>query len=174
MLLPNQYFYNDAGELTGGYKFFEENGIVYQRHLDAKKHITGPSAHHSSQSLAGTVPLRGDTTAVADNAFYGCSGITRIVLPDGVKYIHELAFDSCTALEEVVLPADALLEGDVFCGCGALRRLVLTGTTNHTVLCSCLKGNLTGQQLGQLTVCGLAGSIVEQAARSPGCAFAAL
>ena len=36
-------------------------------------------------------------------AFYGCSELTYIVIPDSVTTINEYAFHSCTSLEMIVI-----------------------------------------------------------------------
>ena len=86
---------------------------------------------------------------IDDYAFYGCSGLTSLVLPNSVKTIGEVAFDGCLELESIeignsvetvgqsafsncssltslVLPNSIETIGDyAFYGCSALTRLVL-------------------------------------------------
>jgi len=86
---------------------------------------------------------------IDDYAFYGCSGLTSLVLPNSVKTIGEVAFDGCLELESIeignsvetvgqsafsncsslaslVLPNSVETIGDyAFYGCSALTRLVL-------------------------------------------------
>ena len=41
---------------------------------------------------------------IGDRAFYGCEAITEIVIPDGVTEIGESTFEHCTALAKIVIP----------------------------------------------------------------------
>ena len=41
---------------------------------------------------------------INDNAFYGCSELTSIVIPDGVRNIFKHAFRNCTKLKTVTIP----------------------------------------------------------------------
>ena len=45
-----------------------------------------------------------DAKIIKANAFYGCSGITSIIIDSGVETIGSGAFTGCTSLEEMVLP----------------------------------------------------------------------
>jgi hypothetical protein len=45
-----------------------------------------------------------DCVTIPNNAFSGCSGITRITLPDTLTTIGDFAFSSCTGLTSMVIP----------------------------------------------------------------------
>ena len=171
-MLPNQYIYDDAGNLIGGYEFFVENGITYQRHFNGQTDWL--SVHQCSPKLVGNLILRPDVTWVSDSAFYQCENLFSIRLPAGVTHIEELAFDGCTLLTEVTMPAGVCVDVGAFNDCHSLRRIVLTGDADAALLTNSLRWGLTEQQLCSLTLCGAAGSAAQQAARNLGCAFEAL
>ena len=59
--------------------------------------------------------------AVADYAFYNCSSITKITLPDGIKSIGNNAFYGCSSLTEVNVSDSVVSLGDsAFSGCSSL------------------------------------------------------
>ena len=47
-------------------------------------------------SSAGEVTLRNDTVGIGNRAFYNCSGLTSVTIPDSVTSIGDYAFDWCT------------------------------------------------------------------------------
>ena len=50
------------------------------------------------------IPSDGTVTSIADNAFYGKTGLTSITVPDSVTTIGQNIFAGCTALAEVTIP----------------------------------------------------------------------
>lgn len=65
-------------------------------------------------------------TLINTEAFYGCSSLTTINLPETISQINSKAFGECTALKEIVIP-DRLpsLRQEVFSGCSALEKVVI-------------------------------------------------
>ena len=60
-------------------------------------------------------------TAIGDNAFYNCSGLTSISIPNGVTSIGDNAFYGCTGLSTITIPNGVTSIGNsVFCGCSGL------------------------------------------------------
>lgn len=65
-------------------------------------------------------------TAIADEAFSGCSRLTNVKLPKSVKTIGARAFADCRVLKEINLPADLTSIGEgAFSGCAKLPNLTL-------------------------------------------------
>lgn len=63
---------------------------------------------------------------IGDYAFYGCSNLQSITLPEGLTEIGTKAFMHCESLSEVVLPAGLeRIGGSAFADCKALREIVL-------------------------------------------------
>ena len=55
-----------------------------------------PTVNYKNKSYA--------VTSISDNAFYLCSGLTSITIPEGVTSIGESAFNCCTGLTSVTIP----------------------------------------------------------------------
>lgn len=98
------------------------------------------SVSDCDSSVAGTVTVPGTyngkpVTAIGENAFRGCSGITAITLPDSITSIGDSAFYNCTGLTELVLPEKVVYIGSyAFSGCEQLKKLsVPTGLQNMGV-----------------------------------------
>ena len=58
----------------------------------------------AGSSVAGSYTIRPGTKCIADRAFFGCSSLADIVIPDGLLGIGAFAFSNCTSLTALVLP----------------------------------------------------------------------
>lgn len=66
------------------------------------------------------------TTAFSSRAFYGCSGLKKVVIPEGVLKLASTLFGGCTSLEEVILPSTLTgIEGWVFSNCSSLKSITI-------------------------------------------------
>ena len=59
-----------------------------------------------------------DVTAIGSYAFWDCSGLTSVTIPNSVTSIGEAAFDGCSGLTSVTIPNSVTsIERSAFCGC---------------------------------------------------------
>lgn len=73
------------------------------------------------------VTIREGTTCIASFAFSGCHGLTRIVIPDSVKYIGLGAFMNCISLETAVIGNGIRkIEYGSFSNCHSLSNVYLS------------------------------------------------
>ena len=65
-------------------------------------------SHACSQLLKGNPSLTTltikEATSIGESAFSGCSGLTSITLPEGVKTIGNSAFENCSGLTSITVP----------------------------------------------------------------------
>ncbi len=163
---------------------FKEGDIYYnitsEEDADVKTvEVTwgGSNAKSGTDAYTGTVTIpetveheetEYTVTGVGYCAFYGCTGLTSIVIGDNVTYIGEQAFDGCTNLAGELKIPDSVTEivAYAFDGCSSLTSLTLgenvASIGNYAFYnCSGLTGELkipdSVTELGERAFTGCAG-----------------
>ena len=73
---------------------------------------------HTFENGVGTIEFNDDVTSIGARAFYGCKGITSIVIPSGVTSFGSYAFYQCTNLTSIEIPSGVTSIGyEVFSQC---------------------------------------------------------
>ena len=109
----------------------------------------------------GTMPsntsiiLEEGTLGIAGTAFYGCTGLTNVTIPNSVTSIGKQAFSSCSGLTSVTIPNSVTNIGEsAFSGCSGLTEVnynatncTTMGTNNNPVFAVC--SSLTTVNIGK-------------------------
>ena len=125
----------------GGIKALEEestepfvDGIYYTFNEDGTSvSVTygpdGEDTYSGNVSVPASVSILGKTysvTGIGENAFKGCSSLTSVTLPEGLKTIGIRGFDVCTSLESINFPSTLTSIGDyAFALCNSLKTIEL-------------------------------------------------
>ena len=129
-LLPMLTFAYDA-KIDGIYYNFkgDKATVTYQ-----KNEIIGVSDYYYSDYtgsvvIPSTVTYSGKTytvTSIGDWAFYGCSGLTSVTIPNSVTSIRNSAFHECTSLTSVTIPNSVTSIGEcAFACCSSLTSITI-------------------------------------------------
>ncbi len=95
--------------------------------------------------VKGECKLYEKTKLVASGAFQTCHGITKVIVPDGVRYINDKGFYNCGSLSSVRLPEGLdKISSEAFGSCKSLKDIVIPSTVtavedNAFVGCSALE-----------------------------------
>ncbi len=104
------------------YEVLNESGQVAVTYY-GDKHNSIPDEYKYAGEVVipETVSYQGATysvTSIGDWAFYDCSGLTEITIPESVTSIGQSAFFSCTGLTEITIPESVTSMGDyAFANC---------------------------------------------------------
>ncbi|MBQ2704610.1 MAG: leucine-rich repeat domain-containing protein [Clostridia bacterium] len=103
----NSGFYNDKSNWQGDALYYGDYLIKYD---------TNGSAY----------VVKDGTQLIAGGAFQNCV-TSRVVLPDGLKYICDYAFDGCANITRIIIPSSVIQVGDnAFRGCQSLSGVYIT------------------------------------------------
>ena len=73
-----------------------------------------------------SIEIPDSVESIGDNAFYGCSKLSNIVIPESVTSIGDSAFFGCYKLNNIVIPDSVKsIENNTFLGCEALNNIVI-------------------------------------------------
>lgn len=75
-------------------------------------------------STLSSISIAESVTTFGESAFQGCTKLTSIVLPADAKYLSRALFRGCTSLTEVILPEKLkTINDEMFWGCQALAHI---------------------------------------------------
>ena len=106
-----------------GVAFPSTAGIAYEIVGDHAEVVGIGTATDSDIVLASTYQEKPVTT-ICDNAFYNCSSLTSIVIPNSVTTIGTWAFSDCSSLTSVVIPNSIIsIGGYAFYNCSSFTSI---------------------------------------------------
>lgn len=111
---------------------FKVDGICYEKWSEKEVYVTYPDAgkkYSGVINIPSYIDIDGhvySVTSIGWNAFFGCTLLTAVTMPDTVLKIGKSAFSGCSALMAVKLSNSLLkIESNAFSGCTNLLALTL-------------------------------------------------
>ena len=85
----------------------------------------GNDAFYGCSGLT-SITIPNSVTSIGSSAFYGCSGLTSITIPESVKSIGVGAFRGCSGLTSITIPNSVTsIEDFTFSGCSGLTNITI-------------------------------------------------
>lgn len=110
---------NYMGDITS---WCADNKVCNLTGLKPKTLIIG------GKEVKGELVIPDTVEHIPSFAFFGCSGLTSVVISNGVTYIANNVFDGCGSLTSITIPNSVTGVGTETCrGCSALTNITYTG-----------------------------------------------
>ena len=108
-------------------KIRTENDYVFYAESDSEgEKITLVGYIGTDTQLTLPTLADGKTYTINDSAFYGCTGIESVIIPDCVTLIGQKSFMGCSALKSVILPSNITqISSYTFRDCTSLRSITI-------------------------------------------------
>ena len=112
--------------ICGNLKYFiisdVDNTVGVWGHIDGISAIGEVVIPETVASYSGEIY---SVTSIRKYAFYACSGLTSITIPNSVASIGESAFRGCSGLTSIAIPSVTSIEGVTFSGCSSLTSVTI-------------------------------------------------
>ena len=121
---------NKTAEVTssGVYKYFDTVVIPASVTYNAQAYSVTSIGYDAFFKCTGltSVTIPNSVTSIGDNAFYGCTGLTSVTIPNSVTSIGRYAFYGCTGLTSVTIPNSVTSIGNyAFTKCTGLTSVTI-------------------------------------------------
>ena len=116
-----------VGGYTWTYRIIGDTAEIYKGVYSAAI-SPSPTGAVTIPSTLGGKPV----TSIGDYAFYNCSGLTSVTIPNSVTSIGSLAFSGCRGLTSVTIPNSVTSIGDwAFSGCRGLTSVTIPDSVTN-------------------------------------------
>ena len=116
---------------TWGHYYAKQNGfsdepcLVAELKEDGTLKVTGYAGYDTEYVIPAEINGK-KITEIGMTAFYECTSLTKVTIPDGVTSIGVEAFNRCTSLTDIVLPDSLTNIGDgAFANCTSLKSVTI-------------------------------------------------
>ncbi len=103
------------------------DGLLYDVNSDGKTCTIRGLENCKDKNIVIPETINGyKVTSIGDYAFYNCSGLTSITIPDSVTSIGGYAFRDCRSLTSITIPDGVIfIGGGAFNGCSSLESITI-------------------------------------------------
>lgn len=112
-LIDGIYYNLDPSTNTASVTYKEDGSATYSGYVKIPEEVTYEGTNYS-------------VTSIGEKAFYKCSGLTSVIIPNSITTIGESAFQACSGLTSVTIPTKVIEIGSfAFYGCSGLTSMTI-------------------------------------------------
>ncbi len=109
-----------------GTKYYENEWNWQNKVLYIDNHLIG-----AKEEIKDSYTIKDNTKTIAEWAFSGCSLLTSVNLPVGVRNIGNFAFNNCSSLTDVTIPDAITIGENAFSYCTSLTNVSIPDTVTE-------------------------------------------
>ena len=114
------------GEDIGNPSVSFSEGLEYISNGDGTCYVSGIGTCTDTEIVIPSEYNGEKVTSIGHEAFYECSSLTSITIPDGVTSIDDSTFYACSSLTSITIPDSVTsIEGCAFYGCSSLTSITI-------------------------------------------------
>ena len=125
-----------SAETVGAVETKTSGNFEYEVKDDGTVSITKYTGSDANVTIPKTIDGK-MVTSIGNSAFYNCTSLQQITIPDGVTSIGDGAFHSCEALQQITIPDSVTSIGEyAFCTCTLLQQITIPDGVTSIVCCA--------------------------------------
>lgn len=130
--------WGEFGTINGIENKFLVDGILYVIIDEGQVGVVAGESKYSGEiTIPATITYNGVTynvTVIKSKAFYDCSDLTSVTIPNSVIFIESNAFENCTGITSITIPNSvttigSTFGGSAFSGCKGLKSVTINSST---------------------------------------------
>ena len=124
--------YKDAQRQLSFQEIGEFSYILYMSRIDPLKYLGEVPDNYMCGAPIQTYKITEGVDTIGEKAFWFCTKLKGIILPDSLNTIKNDAFRKCISLEEITIPLSVTSIGKcIFNGCEKLKDIIYKGTVQQ-------------------------------------------